>query len=84
MAAIIDFDKDAQKNRDMGEPKIAASMLAAYRVYAKGEAVAAVAADTKLDEKQLARWVEYLKDDKRPELAKWRAATDANRKDSRR
>ncbi len=61
--------------------QIASSMLAAYRVYAKGEAVAAVAAATKLDEKQLARWVEYLKDSKRPELAKWHAATDANRKD---
>ena len=32
-------------------------------------------------EKQLARWVDYLKDEQRPELAKWRAATDANRKD---
>jgi hypothetical protein len=64
----------------MGEQKIAASMLAAYRVYAKGEALAAVAADTKLDE-NLSRWVEYLKDGRHPELAKWRAATDANRKD---
>jgi hypothetical protein len=81
VSAIIDFDRDAQKNRDKAEPKIAASMQAAYRVYAKGETVVAVAADTNLDEKQLARWVEYLKDSKRPELAKWYAATDANRKD---
>jgi hypothetical protein len=81
VAGIIDFDKDAQKNRNMEERKIAASMQAAYRVYAKGEAVAAVAADAMLDEKQLARWVEYLRDDKRPELTKWHAATDANRKD---
>jgi cytochrome c553 len=79
VAGIIDFDKDAQKRRNMDEQKIAISMQAAYRVYAKGEAVAAVATDAKLDEKQLARWVEYLKDGKRPELAKWRAATDANR-----
>jgi mono/diheme cytochrome c family protein len=79
VTGIIDFDKDAKKFRDLGEQKIAVSMLAAYRVYAKGEAVAAVAADAKLDEKQLARWVEYLKDSKRPELARWRAATDANR-----
>jgi hypothetical protein len=81
VSAIIDFDRDAQKNRDKAEPAIAASMQAAYRVYAKGETVEAVAADTKLDEKQLTRWVEYLKDGKRPELAKWHAATDANRKD---
>ena len=81
VSAIIDFDRDAQKNRDKAEPKIAASMQAAHRVYAKGETVEAVAADTKLDEKQLTRWVEYLKDSKRPELAKWYAATDANRKD---
>jgi mono/diheme cytochrome c family protein len=79
VAGIIDFDKDAKKSRDLAQQKIAVSMQAAYRVYAKGEAVAAVAADTKLDEKQLARWVDYLKDAKRPELAKWRAATDANR-----
>jgi hypothetical protein len=78
VAAIIDFDKDAKKYRDMGEQKIAISMPAAYRVYGKGEALAAVASDTKLDEKQLARWVEYLKDSKRPELAKWRAAAGAN------
>jgi hypothetical protein len=78
VAGIIDFDKDARKYRDLGERKIAISMQAAYRVYAKGEDLAAVAADTKLDEKQLARWVEYLKDSKRPELAKWRQATDAN------
>ncbi len=81
VSAIVDFDKDAQKNRDKAAPQIAASMQAAYRVYAKGEALTAVAAETKLDEKQLARWVEYLKDGKGAELAKWRAATDANRKD---
>jgi cytochrome c553 len=81
VAGIIDFDKDAKKYRDIGEPKIAVSMQAAYRVYAKGEDLAAVAADAKLDEKQLARWVDYLKDSKRPELAKWQAATNANRKD---
>jgi hypothetical protein len=81
VSAIVDFDRDAQKNRDKSAPKIAASMQAAYRVYAKGETVGAVAADTNLDEKQLTRWVEYLKDSKRPELAKWYAATDANRKD---
>jgi hypothetical protein len=82
VAAIIDFDRDSQKSRDMEAPKIAASMQAAYRVYAKGEAVTAVAADLKLDQTQLARWVEYLKDSKRPELAKWYAATDATRKDA--
>jgi hypothetical protein len=81
VAAIIDFDKDAQKHRDVGEKSIASSMLAAYRVYAKGEAVAEVAASAQIDEKQLARWVDCLKDGKGPELAKWRAATDANRKD---
>jgi hypothetical protein len=80
IAAIIDFDKDAQTFRDKAEPEIAASMLAAYRVYAKGEAQAVVALDAKLDEKMLGKWVEYLKDQNRPELSKWRAATDANRK----
>jgi cytochrome c553 len=82
VSALIDFDRDAQKSRDKAEAKIADSMQGAYRVYAKGETVAAVAADAKLDEKQLTRWVEYLKDSKRPELAKWYAATDANRKDA--
>ncbi len=81
VAGIIDFDKDAKKHRDQGEKQIAASMQAAHRVYAGGEALAAVAADVKLDEKQLARWVEYLKDKKRPELAKWHAATGGNRAD---
>jgi Protein of unknown function (DUF1549)/Protein of unknown function (DUF1553)/Planctomycete cytochrome C len=81
VAAIIDFDKDAQKHRDAAEKTIATSMMAAYRIYSKGEAVADVAASTKLDEKQLTRWVAYLKDGKGPELAKWRAATDANRKE---
>ncbi len=76
---IIDFDKDAREHRDLGEKQIAASMQAAYRIYAGNESIAAVAADTKLDQKQLARWVEYLKDKKRPELAGWHAATDRNR-----
>jgi len=79
IAAILDFDKDAAKNRDAGEKQIATSMLAAYRIYAHGEVLSAVAIDAKLDEKALARWVEYLKDPHRPELASWRAATDANR-----
>ncbi len=78
IAAIIDFDKDAGKHRDQQAKQIAASMQAAYRVYGKGEVLAAVAASTRLDEAQLARWVEYLKSD-RPELAKWHAAGDANR-----
>jgi hypothetical protein len=79
VADIVDFDKDAQKNRDLAAAKIADSMLAAYRVYANGEDVAVVTGDTKLDE-NLARWVNYLKDVSRPELVKWRAATDDNRK----
>ena len=79
VANLIDFDKDARKFRDQGEQKIATAMLAAYRVYAKGEALAEVAAETKLDD-NLTRWVEYLKDKQHPELAKWRAATDENRK----
>ena len=76
--AIIDFDKDARKHRDEGEKQIAAAMLAAYRVYAKSEAVAGVAADSKLDEKQLTAWVAYLSDARSGRSpAKWRAATDA-------
>jgi len=82
ISRIIDFDRDAKKFRDAGEKAIATSMLAAYRVYAGHEALAAVAADAKLDEKALTRWVEYLGDSKRPELANWRSATDANRKDA--
>src|SRR5207237_1136100 len=81
MSRILDFDRDSKKFRDAGEKALAASMLAAYRVYAGHEDLAAVAADAKLDEKALSRWVEYLSDAKRPELAKWRGATDANRKD---
>ena len=81
VTGIIDFDKDAREQRDLGEKQIAASMQAAYRVYAGNEPIAAVAADTKLDQKQLARWVEYLRDKRRPELAGWHAATDRNRAD---
>jgi len=66
---ILDFDKDARKHRDEEAPKIAANMLAAWRIYAKGVAPDAT----------LARWVDYLKNSSRPELAKWRAATDQNR-----
>ncbi len=78
VADIVDFDKDAKKHRDADAPKIAESMLAAFRVYAKGEPLDVVAADTKIGE-SLARWVDYLKDASHPELAKWRAATDQNR-----
>jgi hypothetical protein len=77
---IIDFDKDAMQNRDKQETQIAASMLAAHRVYAKGEALAQVAADSKLTVEHLNRWVKYLAAKSTPELAKWRTATDANRK----
>ena len=76
---VIDFDAEARKNRDIAEKQIASSMLGAYRVYGKRENLAAVAGDLKLDEKVLTRWVEYLSDTKRAELAKWHAATDANR-----
>jgi len=78
---IIDFDEQARKSHETDTPQIGAYMQAAYRVYVKGEPLASVASTTKLDEKQLTRWVEYLKDPKRPELAKWHAATDANRQD---
>lgn len=70
VSKIIDFDEDARKNRDIGEKQIAENMLAAYRIYAQGAA----------PDPKLARWVAYLKDSKRPELARWHAATDANRK----
>jgi hypothetical protein len=71
VTAIIDFDKEARKSRDAEASKIADAMLAAYRVYAHGEDVNGVA--------NLSRWVDYLKDATRPELSKWRAATDQNR-----
>jgi hypothetical protein len=80
IAKIVDFDRDAKKNRDEQEAKMPAYMLAAYRVYAKNEQLTQVAADTKLDEKQLSRWVGYLSVKTRPELARWRAATDTDRK----
>src|SRR5579871_5672094 len=57
---IIDFDKGAKQDRDKQEALIAASMLAAYRVYAKEEPLAQVAADSKLDAPHLERWVKYL------------------------
>ncbi len=79
LSKVIDFDKEAQKTRDIGEKQIAGAMLAAYRVYGKGENIASVAADSKIDEKLLARWVEYLSDKKRAELVKWHAATEGNR-----
>ena len=81
VSKIIDFDKDSKNFRDAGEKQIAASMQAAHRVSGSGETLAAVVAETKLDEKELTRWVNYLKDGSRPELKKWRASTDANRKD---
>jgi hypothetical protein len=81
VAKIIDFDEEAKKVRDLGEKQIAESMLAAYRVYAEAEPLASVAADTKLDAKQLSRWVQYLRLSKAPELARWRNATGANRQD---
>ncbi|MES1262601.1 MAG: PSD1 and planctomycete cytochrome C domain-containing protein [Acidobacteriota bacterium] len=78
---IYDFDREAKKDRDAQEKQIPAFMQAAYRVYGKHEPLAAVATDTKLDEKALGRWVDYLKAETHPELAKWRAATDANRQE---
>jgi hypothetical protein len=92
IAKIINFDEDAKKTRDLGAQQIADFMQAAYSVYAKGEQPCAsnpllnrarqqASCTPALDTTQLSRWVEYLKDPKRAELAKWRAATDANRKD---
>ena len=75
---ILDFDKDAKQDRDKQEAQIATSMLAAYRVYAKGEPLARVAADSKLDAQHLDRWVKYLTAKAAPELAKWRGASDTN------
>jgi len=71
IAKILDFDKDAKKHRDEGEKQIAQYMLA----------VADPSAQTDLDKDKLAKWSRYLSEKSRPELAKWRAATDANRKD---
>ncbi|MEO8052171.1 MAG: DUF1549 domain-containing protein [Acidobacteriota bacterium] len=76
---IVDFVREAKKNRDSGEKHIPDYMQAAYRVYGRGEALAGVASDAKLDPSRLALWVEYLKLKTRPELAKWHAATDVDR-----
>jgi cytochrome c553 len=81
VSKIIDFDNDAKEQRDAAEKQIAESMLAAYRVYGNREPLDAVAAASKLDSRQLSRWVEYLKNPKAPELTRWHAATNANRKD---
>jgi hypothetical protein len=58
ISKILDFDREAKKDRDLQESQIAANMLA-----------------------PVGKWAEYLNDKTRPELAKWRAATDANRKE---
>ncbi len=57
ISKIIDFDKEAKKDRDKHEATMAADMLAGT-----------------------GKWAEYLNTPNRPELAKWRAASDANRK----
>jgi len=77
-AKILDFDKDAKKDRDKNEAKIPEYMLAAYRVTAKHESAAYVAAGAGLDPARLEKWVQYLGTNA-PELAQWRAATDATR-----
>ncbi len=76
---IVNFDEEASKTREIGEKQIAMAMQAAYRVYAKGQPISAVSAETKIDEPLLARWVTYLQQPKQPELAKWHSAIDANR-----
>ena len=75
IARIVDFDNLNKKDRDKQEAQMSAYMLAAYNAYAKSETP-----DPKLDPQQLTKWVDYLKLKGRPELAKWYAATDANRK----
>ena len=79
IAKIIDFDREAKKNRESEEKQIPAYMLAAYRVYGRSEPPRAVAGDTNLDEQRLSRWVDYLKEKTRPELARWHGSTDATR-----
>ncbi len=79
ISKILDFDKQAKKDRDKQEAQMPAYISAAYRVYGKNEQVAKVAADTNLDVQYLTRWVDYLKVAGRPELEKWTGATDANR-----
>ncbi len=69
MAKILDFDRDAKKHRDADEAKIPEYMMAAAKPSA---------ADSKLDPAILAKWQKYLASNA-PELAKWKAATDANR-----
>jgi len=71
---ILKFDDEARKKREAVQKQIAEYMLAAYRVYAKYEAP-----DPKLDAKLLGNWVAYLEDTNRPELNRWRTATDENR-----
>ncbi len=80
IAKVIDFDKEEKQFLEEQAKLIPANMLAAYRVYAKDEPLAKVAGDAKLDAPSLERWVAYLKVASRPELAKWRTASDENRK----
>ena len=80
ISEIIDFDRATRREREKQEAVMPQFMLAAHRVYAKGEPPAQVASDTGLDAGLLNRWVEYLKSPARPELAKWREANDETRK----
>ena len=76
---ILDLDKNAQGWRKKNQEQMTAYMLAAYEVYGKGRAVAEVAKDGKLDALLLQKWIGYLSDRARPELARWRATDDATR-----
>ena len=69
ISKLLDFDKVAQQDRNKGEAQISSYMLAA---------AGQTSALPNPDPEQLARWSAYLKSSA-PELAKWRAATAANR-----
>ncbi len=76
---ILDLDKDAREHRNKIHTRMEAYMLAAYDVYAGGRPAASAIGESGLDAAMLDRWVEYLRDKTRPELARWHAATAATR-----
>ncbi len=76
---ILDLDRDVKRYRDKYHARMADYMTAAHEVYARSQPLAETAAKAKVEPAMLGRWVAYLGDRTRPELAKWHQATDDSR-----
>jgi len=74
------IENEGRQYRNRFAAQIAASMLAARRVYADGTPLKQVAMDAALDQDMLARWVEYLKptNERRVHLERWYQAEVAS------